>query len=58
MNFKCRYCSRTFSNRSGLTQHVNFCIPPESSSDESTDVNDMSLDSEGFSNASEVKLIK
>lgn len=58
MNFACEFCKRTFSNRSGLRQHVNFCIPPQSSSEESTDVNDMSLDSEGFTNVNEVKFIK
>jgi hypothetical protein len=57
MSFVCRFCSRTFSNRSGLTQHVNNCVPSESS-EESTDINDMSLESEEFSNINEVKLIK
>lgn len=57
MSFVCRFCSRTFSNRSGLTQHVNNCVPSESS-EESTDVNDMSLGSEEFSNINEVKINK
>ena len=60
MNFKCENCKRTFSNRSGYRQHVNFCIKSQaqSSSEESTDINDMSLDSEGFTNFSEVKFVK
>lgn len=57
MIFKCQFCSRTFSNKSGLRQHVNFCMPSESS-EESTDINDMSLDSGGFSNINEVKINK
>lgn len=57
MSFVCRFCSRTFSNRSGHTQHVNNCVPSESS-EESIDINDMSLESEEFSNINEVKLIK
>ena len=57
MLFVCTFCSRTFSNRSGLAQHVNNCVPSESS-EESTDINDMSLESEEFSNINEVKLIK
>jgi hypothetical protein len=58
MNFACENCKRTFSNRSGYRQHVNFCIQSESSSEKSTDINDMSLDSEGFTNFSEVKFLK
>ena len=56
MSLLCKDCGRTFSNKSGYRQHVNFCIPSQSSSEESTDVNDMSLDSEGFTNFSEVNL--
>ena len=46
---KCPYCSRTFSSKSGYTQHVNRCasvIGSDSESDLITDVNNMSLDSE------------
>jgi hypothetical protein len=49
---ECPYCSRTFSSKSGYTQHVNRCAPPvivsdsDSESDLITDVNNMSLDSE------------
>lgn len=57
MSYKCRYCPRTFSNKSGATQHMNNCVPSESS-EESTDVNDMSLESEEFSNINEVKINK
>ena len=53
MTFKCPFCLRTFSNRSACTQHINYCLPPDhSSSEESdlvTDINDMSLESENLS---------
>jgi len=55
MKFVCQFCSRTFSNRSGLQQHVNFCVPDQSSDEESTDINDMSLGSE---KVNEVKIDK
>jgi hypothetical protein len=67
MEFKCRFCTRTFSTRSARTQHINHCLTHDysssSSSEESSDlitnVNDMSLGSEDFSNVNEVKnLIK
>ena len=51
----CRFCERTFSNRSGLSQHVKYCMLDQpSSSEESSlisDINNMSLGSlgsEGF----------
>jgi hypothetical protein len=52
-SIKCPSCPRTFSSRSGYTQHVNRCLPPivDSDDDESnliTDVSNMSLDSEEF----------
>ena len=47
---KCPYCSRTFSSKSGYTQHVKHCAPPvivsDSESDLVTDINNISLDSE------------
>jgi hypothetical protein len=49
MTFKCTFCQRTFSTRGACTQHINYCIPPASDSEESELVagtNDMSLDSE------------
>lgn len=68
MQFKCQICSKTFSTRSACTQHINHCLllpdyssssSSEESSDLITNVNDMSLESEDFSNVSEVKnLIK
>jgi hypothetical protein len=47
---KCPYCPRTFSSKSGYTQHVSHCLPPldESDDDLVTDVSNMSLDSEKF----------
>jgi hypothetical protein len=51
-SIKCPYCPRTFSSKSGYTQHVNQCVPPaDSDGDESnllTDVSNMSLDSVEF----------
>jgi hypothetical protein len=48
-SLKCPYCPRTFSSKSGYTQHVQRCAPEIVSDNESdliTDINDMSLDSE------------
>ncbi|GET57029.1 hypothetical protein RIR_jg21939.t1 [Rhizophagus irregularis DAOM 181602=DAOM 197198] len=40
---ECPYCSRTFSSKSGYTQHVKHCVPPvivsDSESDLVTDIN-------------------
>jgi hypothetical protein len=52
-SIKCPYCPRTFSSKSGYTQHVNRCLPPPDDSDDDesnlvTDVSNMSLDSEKF----------
>ena len=61
MTFKCQFCSRTFSNRSGLKQHVNFCVPSvtsQSSSEESNDMSYMSLENEGPSDVDKVKINK
>ena len=38
-NFKCPVCKRTFSTRSGYSQHTNVCIQVASSSDENDDDN-------------------
>ena len=57
MRYKCRFCETTFINKSRFRQHTNSCNQHQSSGEESTDVNDMSLDSEEFTNVSEVKLI-
>ena len=49
MSFKCSFCSRTFSTKSGYSQHVNVCQPLSSDEEPSliiTDINNMSLDSE------------
>jgi hypothetical protein len=52
MSYKCPFCSRTFSTKSGYSQHISICQPSSSDSSEEssliTDVNNMSLDSEGF----------
>ena len=61
MTFQCPFCLRTFSTRNACSQHRNYCMllaVDQSSSEESeliTDVNDMSLGSEDFSNVDEVK---
>jgi hypothetical protein len=59
MSFNCKFCNRTFSTRSALTQHVNYCILNQYDSEDSgliSNINDMSLGSEGFfSNIEEVK---
>jgi hypothetical protein len=60
-SIKCPYCPRTFSSKSGYTQHVNHCLPPPDDSDDDelnlvTDVSNMSLDSKEFiRNIEEVK---
>ena len=38
-NFKCPVCKRTFSTRSGYSQHTNIYIQVVSSSDENDDDN-------------------
>ena len=38
-NFKCPVCKRTFSTRSGYSQHTNVCIQVASSSNENDDNN-------------------
>lgn len=53
MSFICRFCKRTFSTRSGLSQHAKYCMLDQStsSSEESSfisNINDMSFGSEGF----------
>ena len=62
-SLKCPYCPRTFTNKSGYTQHVSNCVPPpdtdtdsEEEPDLKTNINDMSLDSDEFAhNIREVK---
>lgn len=60
-SLKCPYCPRTFTNKSGYTQHVNNCVPPPDSDSEEeidlmTNINDMSLDGDEFAhNIREVK---
>ncbi|RIA96607.1 hypothetical protein C1645_815124 [Glomus cerebriforme] len=52
LSFKCTFCSRTFSNKTIYSQHVNICQLLLSSSEESnliTNVSNISLDNEGFS---------
>lgn len=50
MSYICRFCKRTFSTRSGLSQHVKYCIDQSDNEESSliSDINDMSLGSEGF----------
>jgi len=58
VNYKCPFCKRTFSSRSGYSQHINVC--DQSSSDESDDsimdINDVSLESEEIFNSIEVHI--
>jgi hypothetical protein len=59
-NFKCPVCKRTFSTRSGYSQHTNVCIQVASSSDENDDdnstmdINETLLESEKSFNSIEV----
>jgi hypothetical protein len=59
-NFKCPVCERTFSTRSGYSQHTNVCIQVASSSDENDDdnptmdINETLLESEKSFNSIEV----
>ena len=58
MSFICRFCKRTFRNRSGLSQHVKYCIDQSDREESSliSDITDMSLVSEGsFSDIEEVR---
>jgi len=57
MSYSCRFCGRTFSSKSGLSQHIKYCILDQStSSEESSFISDVSLESEGFlPNIEEVK---
>jgi hypothetical protein len=58
--FKCPVCKRTFSTRSGYSQHANVCIQVVSSSDENDDdnitmdINETVLESEKSFNSIEV----
>ena len=59
-NFKYPVCKRTFSIRSGYSQHANVCIQVVSSSDENDDdnitidINETILESEKSFNSIEV----
>ena len=52
MSSTCRFCKRTFSNISGLSQHVIHCMLDQSTSSKESslisDISNMSLESEGF----------
>lgn len=52
MAFKCPFCERILSTRSSYTQHVSVCMKAVEEEEDNivTDMNNMSLDSEGFSN--------
>ncbi|CAI2190825.1 11043_t:CDS:2, partial [Funneliformis geosporum] len=56
VNYKCPFYKRTFSSRSGYSQHINICN--QSISDESDDsiidINDISLESEDIFNSIEI----
>ena len=58
VNYKCPFCKRIFSSRSGYSQHINVCN--QSISDESDDsimdINDVSLESEEIFNSIEVRI--
>jgi hypothetical protein len=53
MLYECPFCLKTFSSKNAYSLHRNFCFTPnesESGTDiNDSDINDMSLDSEGFS---------
>lgn len=53
MLYECPFCLKTFSSKNAYSLHRNFCFTPnesESGTDiDDSDINDMSLDSEGFS---------
>ena len=56
MQFKCPFCSRTFSTRIVYSQHKKFCNPTDEELESILNVNDMSLDDEEFSrNIEEVR---
>lgn len=47
MSYICRFCKRTFSTLSGLSQHVKYCERANEESSLISDISDMSLVSEG-----------
>lgn len=58
MTFKCPFCSRTFSGRSGYTQHVGYCMRSQESEESSLitdiqDIQDMSVESNRSPNIDE-----
>ena len=57
MLYICRFCKRTFSTRSGLSQHVKYCIDQIEESSLIYEIDDMSLESkEFFPNIEEVRI--
>ena len=57
MSFICRFCDRTFSTRSRLSQYVKYCML--TSSEESSlisDINDMSLGN--LPNIEDIKVVR
>src|SRR3954447_13432406 len=48
MLYICRFCKRTFSTRTGLSQHVKYCIDEIEESSLISEINEMSLESEEF----------
>ncbi|CAG8728160.1 23323_t:CDS:2, partial [Dentiscutata erythropus] len=65
-NFKCLYCDRYLSSRNAYSQHVKDCKERYTSTEESNDnissivssINDMSFDSDDFSNIEELQSIR
>lgn len=66
INFKCLYCDRYLSNRNVYSQHIKFCkelnISTEESNNDISDtvssINEMSLDSDDFSQIEELQSIR
>ena len=69
VNFKCLYCDRYLSNRNAYSQHVKYCkelnISTEESNNDISDtvssinsINEMSLDSDDFSQIEELQSIR
>ena len=48
MSYKCRFCSRTFSTKTAYSQHIDYCIPNSSSSEESDFTNDILLNDQNI----------
>ncbi|CAI2174295.1 11909_t:CDS:2 [Funneliformis geosporum] len=56
VNYKCSFCERTFSSRSGYSQHVNICDQSiiNESDNSIIDINNILLESEEIFNSIEM----